>query len=162
FLLISSSQPTLLMAPGYRSPFDHPPSLKPIHNADVMPPALAIFLCVSTIVCLALFIFYTANHHKHLQHRDDASVPAQEMALNQPFIPKNLVVRSGEDIQRAFNIRDESRTDDLQQPLLPAERNSNPPTNGVEMASRRHYNVYKDSIHWHGINMLNTSWGWMA
>lgn len=150
------------MAPGYQSPFDHAPSHKPIHNANAMPLVIAIFLCVSIIVCLALFVFCTVtrhNHHKHLRHRDEASVPAQEMVLNQSCFPKNLVVRPGEQLQRAVN---ESRFDNPQQPLLLAGRGSNSPVNDVEMATRRHDNVYRDSIHWHGINMLNTSWGWMA
>ncbi|KAF3068830.1 hypothetical protein CFAM422_007851 [Trichoderma lentiforme] len=153
------------MAPGYRSPFDHPPSPKPIHNADIMPLALAIFLCISIIVCLILFVFCTATRHnqnKHLLHRDDASAPAQEMVLDQSFFPKNLAVPPGEDPQRAVNIRDEHRIDDLQQPLLPAGTYNNSPANDAEMATRRHDNVYKGSIHWHGINILNTSWGWMA
>ncbi|KAL6698299.1 hypothetical protein J3F84DRAFT_367121 [Trichoderma pleuroticola] len=148
------------MAPGYRSPFDHAPSPKPIYNADIMPPALAIFLCVTVIVCLTLFVFCTAT--RHIQHRDDASIPAQEMALDQPCITKNLAVHLGEDVQRAVSIRDESRFDDVQQPLLPAGTCSNSPANHVEMATRRHDDVYRSSIHWHGINMLNTSWGWMA
>ncbi|KAL6836364.1 hypothetical protein J3E69DRAFT_361655 [Trichoderma sp. SZMC 28015] len=133
------------MAPGYRSPFDHPPSPKPIHNADAMPPALAIFLCVSIIVCLILFVFCTAtrnSHHKHLQHRDDASVPAQEMVLDQSSFLKNLVVRPGENPQRAVNVRDESRMDDIQQPLLPAAGTySDSLANDVEMATRRHDNA---------------------
>ncbi|KAL6829969.1 hypothetical protein V8C40DRAFT_238943 [Trichoderma camerunense] len=153
------------MAPGYRSPFDHPPSPKPIHNGNVVPPALAIFLCISIIVCLILFVFCTATRHNqntHLLHRDDASVPAQEMVLDQSSFPKNLFVRPAEHLQKAINIRDESRIDDMQQPLLPAGTHSNSPANDVEMATQRHDNVYKGSIHWHGINMLNTSWGWMA
>lgn len=158
------------MAPGYRSPFDHPPSPKPIHNADVMLPALAIFLCMSIIVCLALFIFCTAtkhNNHKHLQHRDEASVPAQEMILDQSSIPKNLVLRPGEDLQRAVSIRDsfvcnESRVDNVRQSLLPATIYSNSAANDVEIAAQRHLIVYKNSINWHGTNLLNTSWGWMA
>lgn len=152
------------MAPGYRSPFDHPPSPKPIHNADIMPPTLAILLCVSIIVCLILFVFCTAtkhNHHKRLQHRDDTPVPVQEMVLNRSPVLKNLVVRPGEYLQKAINIREESCVDDMQQPLLSAERNSNSPANDGEMDTR-HDNVYRGSIHWHGTNMLNTSWGWMA
>ncbi|KAK4068572.1 uncharacterized protein Triagg1_7220 [Trichoderma aggressivum f. europaeum] len=150
------------MAPGYRSPFYHAPSPKPIQDADIIPPAIAIFLCVSIIVCLTLFVFCNAtrhNRHKHLQHRDDASVPAQEMVLDQSCFSKNLVVRPGKDLQRAVN---ESRFDDLQQPLLTAEKSSKPPANGVEMVTPRHDNVYGGAIHWHGINTLNTSWGWMA
>ncbi|KAL7963293.1 hypothetical protein V8C34DRAFT_87958 [Trichoderma compactum] len=149
------------MAPGYRSPFDHAPSPKPVQDANAMPPALAIFLCVSIIVCLTLFVFCTAtrhNHHEHPQHRDEASVPAQQMVLDRSYFPKNLVVRPGEHLQRAVN---EGRFDDLQQPLLPAGRNSNS-ADDVEVATRGHDNVYRGPIHWHGTNMLNTSWGWMA
>ncbi|KAL7804370.1 hypothetical protein V8C43DRAFT_267718, partial [Trichoderma afarasin] len=85
------------------------------------------------------------------------------MVLGQTSFLKNLLVRPGEDIQRAIHIRDESRIDDIQQPLLPAAGTySNSLANDVEMATRRHDNVYRGPIHWHGINMLNTSWGWMA
>ncbi|KKP04242.1 hypothetical protein THAR02_03651 [Trichoderma harzianum] len=152
------------MAPGYRSPFDHAPSPNPIHNTDVMPPALAIFLCASIIVGLTLFVFFcAANHHGNLQQRNDASVPAQEMVTDLSSTTKDLILRPSEDIQRAIHIRDESCFDDIQQPLLPAAGTySNSLANDVEMATRRHDNAYRGPIHWHGINMLNTSWGWMA
>lgn len=153
------------MAPGYRSPFDHPPSPKLIHDADIMPPALAIFLCVSILVFLILFVFCTAtrhNHHKH-QHQDDASLTTQEMVLDQSSILNKLVMRPGEDLQKTVNTHDERRFDDIQQPLLPAAGTySNSPANEMKIATQRHDNVYRGPIHWHGINMLNTSWGWMA
>ncbi|KAL7938112.1 hypothetical protein V8C35DRAFT_330157 [Trichoderma chlorosporum] len=79
------------MAPGYRSPFDHPPSLKPIHSIDGLLPILAVLLCVSIVLCLALFIFDDTpkhDHHNSLEVNVDTSVPVQEMALD-GSIPKN-------------------------------------------------------------------------
>ncbi|UKZ47415.1 hypothetical protein TrVGV298_001633 [Trichoderma virens] len=142
------------MAPGYRSPFDHAPSPKPIHIADGALPILAILLCVSIILCLALFTFCVAaaKHSQYLQPKDDNSVPAPEMAFDQSSVPKYLAVHSSEDSQRG----------NVQQPLLPTETYNSSPGEDVETAIRRAENVYKGSISWHGINTLNTSWGWMA
>ncbi|KAL7950328.1 hypothetical protein V8C42DRAFT_196057 [Trichoderma barbatum] len=155
------------MAPGYRSPFDHPPSPKPIQRADCMLPIVAILLCVSIILCLALFTFCAA-HNEHLQPKDGT---AQEMTLDQVSIPKYLAARSSEDLRRAIDIREvfpreESGGDTVQRPLLPREPCSGPLREDqdpyvVKMASRRDTNGYEQgSINWHGTNTLNTSWGW--
>ncbi|RFU72491.1 hypothetical protein TARUN_9767 [Trichoderma arundinaceum] len=164
------------MAPGYKSPFDRP---LPSHRDGSTPtgaiicPLLAVLLCISIIFALALFAFHTTKNHSS-PAQDAQSHP--EMAVDQASAaPNYLAVRASRDPRKATNIRDifirgESGQVDGgdARPLLPrlAESHCDPLGErqaAIEMATQRDRNVHgKGSINWHGTNMLNTSWGWMA
>ncbi|PTB80324.1 hypothetical protein M440DRAFT_1397670 [Trichoderma longibrachiatum ATCC 18648] len=168
------------MAPGYRSPFDHhpPPPPKTIHDhhrPGAMLPLLAIIICMSVIVRLALITIRASFHRQQRGPEDDTllCLPAA-IALGEAAMAKSLVVRSGRDPQRAMDSRQWSLCEGEgcgvdggsgQQPLLRAEGHGSllsEDTSSITQAARQDDAHGKAYINWHGTNTLNTSWGWMA
>jgi hypothetical protein len=158
------------MAPGYRSPFNHPLPHK-THTTAAIFPFLAIFLCLSIILCLILFTLCVTTSRDHdLPQRDDNSTsvifPRPEMVLDEASAPDYLAMHTHRGPRKITNIRDVFPQDgDDIQPLLQGELYDDPleQSTSVEMTTRPDGNVHKKgSINWHGTNTLNTSWGWMA
>ncbi|KAL7818826.1 hypothetical protein V8C44DRAFT_180747 [Trichoderma aethiopicum] len=176
---LRSSCRSTIMAPGYRSPFDHhpPPPSKTIyghHRPGAMLPLLAIILCMSVIVCLAFMTIRASFHRQQRGPEDDMPRLPAAIALSEAAMVKSLVVRSGRDSRRAMDSRQLSLCEGEgcgvdrgsgQQPLLRAEshvRLLSEQTSIVSQAARRGDAHGKASVNWHGTNTLNTSWGWMA
>ncbi|TFB03377.1 hypothetical protein CCMA1212_004619 [Trichoderma ghanense] len=170
------------MAPGYRSPFDHPPphpkTGRGDHRSEAMLPSLAIILCISAIICIALIAIRSAAESTSVRGRqhgpkDDVLGPRPDMALNEAPTLNHLVERSEKEPPKVTDIRHmmlqeeayDAERGDVQQPLLPAEEHSSPlgeHVSIIELAARQDDIRGKGSINWHGSNTLNTSWGWMA
>ncbi|KAH6607458.1 hypothetical protein Trco_003771 [Trichoderma cornu-damae] len=166
------------MAPGYRSPFNQPPSPRPSNATDAAFPFLAaVLVCASVLLCL-VFSALRASKEQNKTCAAPSSRPG--MALDRGPGPNYLALqRAIKDTARgATNIRDMFPRDqggagivaaadddnDVVRPLLclpePCGDPSGEQPSVIEMATRRDGNVQsKGPVSWHGTNTLNTSWG---